>query len=107
MLDVKQWLKDGTGLQVANTAFINKVSLPFIVFLEDTETKGSDLHNDLVERTFTIELYSSTISKANENKIENLLNEKSIKYTKSRTWIDDEHCFETVYDFSILERNVI
>ena len=105
MLEIKQWLKEGTGLPVANTAFINKVTLPFIVFLEDIETQGSDLNNDLVERTFTVELYSSTISKIIENKIEKLLNEKSIKFKKSRTWLDDEHCFETMYDFSFLERN--
>ena len=104
MLDVKNWLKEGTGLSVANTAFINKVTLPFIVFLEDTEIKGSDLDNDIVDKSVTIELYSSTISKSNETKIEKLLNEKSIKYKKSRMWLDDERCFETMYDFSFLER---
>lgn len=104
MLDVKNWLKEGTGLPVANTAFISKVSLPFIVFLEDIETQGSDLDNDIVDKLVTIELYSSTISKINEIKIEKLLNEKSIKYKKSRMWLDDERCFETMYDFSFLER---
>lgn len=104
MLDVKNWLKEGTGLPVANTAFISKVSLPFIVFLEDIETQGSDLDNDIVDKSVTIELYSSTISKINEIKIEKLLNEKSIKYKKSRMWLDDERCFETMYDFSFLER---
>lgn len=104
MLDVKNWLKEGTGLPVANTAFISKVSLPFIVFLEDIETQGSDLDNDIVDKSVTIELYSSTISKSNETKIEKLLNEKSIKYKKSRMWLDDERCFETMYDFSFWER---
>ena len=38
-------------------------------------------------------------------KITNEEYEKSIKFKKSRTWLDDEHCFETMYDFSFLERN--
>lgn len=104
MLDIKQWLIDGTGFKVANTAFINKVSLPFIVFLEDVDARGSDLENDLAEIKITVEFYSTIVSKENELKIEKLLNEKSLKYEKSRTWIETEKCFETIYDFSFLER---
>lgn len=108
MLDIKTWLKEGTGLPVANTAFINKVSLPFIVFLEDRDTeRGSDLKNDLADVGITIEFYSAKISKDYEEKIENLLNEKEFKFKKNRTWIDETKCFETIYDFSFLERNDI
>ncbi len=105
-LDIKQWLIDGTGLPVANTAFINKVSLPFIVFLEDRDTtgRGSDLKNDMADVGITIEFYSAKISKSNESKIEELLNEKSFKFKKNRTWLSDSNCFMTTYDFSFLER---
>lgn len=106
MLDIKAWIKSAGFTKVANTAFVTKTTLPYVVFVEESNTENSsDLSNDIIERNITIEYYSSTISAVDEKKIENLL--KEIHYTKSRMWVDAENCFQTLYDFSILERNVI
>lgn len=105
MLDIKNWLEVGTGLKVADTAFITKVNLPFITFLEDKIMVGSDLENDIVDANITIELYTAKVRKDLEKKIENLMDVKAFKYSKSRMWVESEKCFETTYDFNFLERN--
>lgn len=108
MTDIKTWLET-TGLPVAETCFRNAVKLPFIVFLKDDDytDRGSDLYNDLNDCSISVELYTSSAKeyKLNEIKIEQLLNEENLKFKKSRTWVESEKCFETIYDFSFLERN--
>ncbi len=103
MLDIKNWLET-TDINTADTAFKKKTELPYIVFLEDTSTNGSDDTNLMALRDVNVEFYSSKISRTNEKKIESLLDDKGFEYKKSRIWLEDEKCFQTIYDFSFLER---
>lgn len=103
MLDIKSWLEI-TGMKVAENCFLKPPALPYIIFTDDITTSGSDDKNCLVDRNISVELYSERINREKENNIENLLNEKSIKFKKSRTWIDSEKFFQTVYDFNIYEK---
>lgn len=103
MLDVKTWLEK-TEMKVAEDRFLKPPALPYIVFTEDTSVSGADSKNCIVDRNISVELYADKITRISEQKIEKLLNEKAIHYTKSRTWIDNDKFFQTLYDFNLLEK---
>lgn len=103
MLDVKSWLGT-TGYKIAEERFLSPPALPYIVFLETHDVRGADTKNCIIERSISVELYSEKIDVEAESKIEGLLNEKYIEYSKDRTWIDSEKFFQTVYDFNLLEK---
>lgn len=103
MLDIERWL-ESTGMKVAEQCFKKPPALPYINFLKNDNVNGADYKNCIAERQISVELYSDKINRAAEEKIENLLNEKAIKYKKNRAWIDSEKFFQTVYDFYLLEK---
>lgn len=103
LTDVKKLLET-TGMSVAETCFLKPPSLPYIIFIEEIEFRGSDHKNCIANRDISVELYSTKINKEKENLIEKLLNDKSIEYRKNRTWINSEELFQTVYDFYLIEK---
>ena len=104
MLDIETWLET-TGLKVTEETFTNiPPPLPYICFTDDSDVGGADDKNCIADRNINIELYSLKIDRVSESKIENLLNEKAIKYSRDRIWIDTEQMFETIYDFNIIEK---
>lgn len=103
MLDVKNLLEQ-TGLKVGEVAFLKPPALPYIIILEDKEELGSDKVNNIINRDITIELYSEKINKEKEESIEKLLKSKSLKFKKERVYVDSEKIFETIYTFSIYEK---
>ena len=103
MLDVKTWLET-TGLDVGLVSFESPPPLPYIVYMEDVDCFGSDLSNDLVDRSFAVELYSRKPGSNAENLIEALLDEKAFNYTKNTMWLSSERCHMTVYNFTFTER---
>lgn len=103
LTNVKEWL-ESIGMKVAEDCFLKPPPLPYIVFTEETKVRGADTKNCIVDRSISIELYSDRINHEAEQKIEELLNEKSIEYKKNRTWIDSEKFFQTVCDFDFTEK---
>ena len=104
MLDIETWLET-TGLKVAEETFTNAPPpLPYINFRNKPDISGADDKNCIANSAITVELYSLKIDKISEAKIENLLNEKAIQYSKDHIWIDSEQMMETVYDFNIIEK---
>ncbi|WP_294167779.1 hypothetical protein [uncultured Clostridium sp.] len=103
MLDVKGLLEQ-TGLKVGEVAFLKPPALPYIIILEDKEELGADQLNNIIKRDINIELYSEKINKPKEEEIESLLKTKSIKYKSERVYIDSQKIFETIYTFSIYEK---
>lgn len=104
MLDIETWLET-TGLKVAEECFVNTPPpLPYINFTTNTDTSGADSKNCITDRSISIELYSVKIDHISETLIENLLNDKAIKYKKDHVWIDTEKMMETIYDFNITEK---
>lgn len=103
MLNVKTWLET-TGLKVAEESFFKAPALPYIVYMETRNVNGADDVNLKVQRTLTIELYSSEIDLINEEKIEDLLDGKAFSYQKDRSWIASDSFYQTVYEFVITER---
>lgn len=105
MLDVKNLLQR-TGLEVAETCFLNPPKLPYIIFTEEKEMSGADLKNNISSRDITVEFYSQKIDREKEKLIEDLLNEKSIEFHKDRLYIKEEKFFQTIYDFNLYEKEV-
>ena len=104
MLDIETWLET-TGLKVAEECFFNTPPpLPYVNFRNKPDISGADDKNCIANSAITIELYSLRIDKISEIKIENILNEKSIQYTKEHIWIDTEKMMSTIYDFNIIEK---
>lgn len=103
LTNVKEML-ELTGLKVAENCFLRPPALPYIVFLEESNYSGSDRRNTLCERDITVELYSEKINREKEKAIEDILNNNSISYIKSRKWIDSEKFFQTMYDFQLYEK---
>ena len=103
MLDIKTWLET-TAMKVAEERFLKPPELPYIVFVDKKDIRGSDSKNCIADRDISIELYSERIDVTAESTIEMLLREKEIHYSKGRTWIPSEMFFETIYDFELIEK---
>jgi len=103
VLNVKTWLET-TGLKVAEESFFKAPPLPYIVFMETRTVDGADDVNLKVQRTITIELYSSEIDSIIEKKIEDLLDEKAFSYQKDRSFINSDGFYQTIYEFVVTER---
>jgi len=104
MLNIETWLET-TGLKVAEECFVNTPPpLPYINFRNIPDISGADSKNCIANSAITVELYSYKIDKVSEAKIEILLNERAIKYSKEHIWIDTERMMSTIYDFNIIEK---
>jgi len=103
MLAIKSLL-EMTGLPVREERFLGIMPLPVIVYTDDVEIGGADLKNNLITHNIGIEFYSETIDLENEARIELLLDNLPIRYTRSRDWIESEKFFSTIYEFTITER---
>ena len=84
--------------------FENPPALPWAVYFEDQERYGSDLSNELVTRSFTVELYARKPGSSVEVTLETLFDTKALEYTKNTVWLSSERCYMTVYNFSFTER---
>jgi len=103
MLAIRALLEQ-TGLPVREQRFLGVMPLPAIVYTDTIEIGGADLKNNLVTHNIGIEFYSESIDLENEAKIEHLLDNMPISYTRNRDWIESEKFFSTVYEFTITER---
>jgi hypothetical protein len=103
MLDVKTWL-ESTGLKVSEERFIKPPPLPYIIFTENKDVSGADDRNCIASRDISIELYALKVDHLSEELIECLLNKMAIGFKRDRIWLDTEMMFETVYDFTLIEK---
>ena len=101
MLDIKLWL-ESAGEPVADTAFIDAVPMPYIVFLDTVKSGGGDLKNVLKRHALTVERY--TADGEGEESLMALFDAQAIQYTKEKTWVKEIPYFMTTYDFDLIER---
>ncbi|MEH6942953.1 hypothetical protein [Bacillus sp. JJ722] len=102
-MEIKEWL-ESTGYKVKEVRFLTPPPYPYIIFFDNTETRGADEVNLVIDHEIFIELYSESIDKVAESKIEALLEKKAYEYTKSRDWIGSESHFQTIYEFEFIEK---
>jgi len=103
-MDIKSWLEDATGLKAEENMYITPPPLPYLIYLVTTNTRGADDKNNIKEHDTAVELYDKTVSKKAEEKIEKLLDDSKIQYSKDRTYLHSEKKFMTIYSFKIIEK---
>ena len=93
------------NIAVAHNFFQEEQTLPYIVILSNgEESGGSDYGNELIRRTFIIELYSVQKDEVWEDKLEKLLTEMAVKWIKYETYIDDEDIYQCAYHIEFYEK---
>ena len=93
------------GIQHIKTCWAMPPSLPYAVYHDRTTRRGADLYNGITEHNITIELYAQKPAEDLEALIEQRLDALGLEYVREeRMWIDTEHFFETVYDFTYTEK---
>lgn len=76
---------------------------PFCVFYyDDRDDVFADNINYAKLESVIIELYTSTKDFALEKKIEDILTENEIAYSKYEIWIDSEKMYEIVYESEVV-----
>lgn len=104
--EVKTMLEsiEGFGEKVAYHSFPvgDAPELPFICFIETNSNNFSadgiayaDIHH------IQIELYSQYRDIESENLIQDKLTENTIFYQKTLVYLDDEKCFECIYEIEV------
>lgn len=104
MEDIVEALEKETQIPTADTAFTKPQPLPFTVILDKTESDGDDFHIRLFGHDLAVEFYAERIDRSNEKKLEEFFERRSWKWSRERTWLPDEKCFETIYQISFTER---
>lgn len=93
-----QALVEQLGLPVAITSFFTEPELPVVVILPiGTESSGSDFKAELRRDSYQIELYTVQKDIALEEKLENILDENGIHYSKNETYINEEAMYQCAY----------
>jgi hypothetical protein len=105
MTDFKQLIEGSTGIPTEDTAFTSAQKLPFVVFLDKPTLDGDDFNQrNIAQHDLAVEFYAERIDAANEKKLEALFLQQGWKYSRDRTWLTDEKCFETIYQINFTER---
>lgn len=94
--NIKTWLA-GAGETVEETIIREKTALPFIVFFDTIDRRGADTANLITHHSTRVERYSATDT-ANAA-LEALLEAAALEYSREILWLDDQLCYETIYEF--------
>lgn len=102
-MDIKKWFENGTGMKIKELRYLKMPSLPYNIFIDDKNYRGSDLETNIIEHNVTIEHYSEDIDDNGENIIETFLNNEKSKlhyeyYEKNREWLETEAMWITIYE---------
>ena len=93
------------GETFTETQFLSPPDTTYAVYLDSFTRRGADGVNLIKEHTYTIELYSEFGDPGAEARIEAMLDSFAIEYDKDeRIWIQSEQLYETVYQFTIIEK---
>jgi hypothetical protein len=106
VFNVKAWLA-AAGEPVEETAYIpdDASELPYILYSDYVTRLGGDVRNLGYSHSVTVERYSDV--RDDNPALEQLFDDKALKYEKDRVWLSEEECFMTIYQFEFLESEVI
>ena len=75
---------------------------PFVLFLSPKEnTFGADNLMYISFKNLHIELYTDTKSPETEERVEEILYQHNIYYTKTEAWIESEKLYEVLYELEV------
>lgn len=88
--------------KVAYNAFPEKTVMPYIcIVATNTENFGADNRVYQKRQNVDIELYTKTKDPTTEGTLEGILDGAGIFYNASDTYLDDEKCFERIYEIEV------
>lgn len=93
------------GIRYTETVWAMPPELPYAVYHDHIDRRGADLYNGITDHDITVELYARKPVPELEDQIGRRLDALGIEYVQQeREWIDTEHFFMTVYDFTYTEK---
>lgn len=101
-MELKKWLREKTGLEVAETAFRKTTTLPYLIFDDDKVRRGADEKRCITEHNITLYLCQEIRDKNLELKLEEVL-EEQVEYTKNVSFDKNDGFYITEYFFEQLE----
>lgn len=92
-----------TGYPVAYSHFKSEVTPPYIVYLfaYDSDLKADNI-NYVSIGNFQVELYTDKKDLTAEGKVQTVLKNLGLPYSKTETFIDDESLFQTIYEIQLI-----
>lgn len=103
-LDIAEWFEEGTGLKAKELRYIKAPPLPYVLFEDETNSRGADEFNNIIEHNIEIELYAERVEEILERKIKKFLDSEGLDTKMNREWLHNEECWCTTYEFIILEK---
>lgn len=112
-MEIKDILKKGTGLPVAENHFIKPPKLPYIVFIQKKKIRGISKNNLIIDNDVSVELYESLPDSEIENKVNEIIinnilkvfnNDIEIEIIQDRDYIESEQMYITTFDFNFIEK---
>lgn len=77
----------------------------YAIYFDDVEADGPDNLNLVFTHDVTVELYELLPDDETESAIEAELNARGLRWTKqSRYWLKDLQRYQTIYEFSYIEK---
>ena len=104
---VFQALKE-TGIPVAHMAFEKgkAPALPWMVYIQGASSgMYADDSNYHKVTEFVVELYQMPTSREVEEKLEKAISQFGAWSREEEIWIEDEGCIETVYRFTVIDKD--
>lgn len=92
---------EAVGLPVAYNLFKTKQTKDYLIYTYSASISGSDEDNELIEYSYTIELYTRNKEVSVENKILDLLSGVDVEQSET-IYIESEKRFMTAFSFSSL-----
>ena len=103
MLDLDKELND-LSIPFKNLYWVKAPAYPYGIYDDVVLFRGDDERLTIAEHDTTIELYTERVDEKSEGLIEAWLNNKNFEFKKTRIWIESEKHFETIYEFSFIEK---
>lgn len=112
-MDLKEILKKGTGLKVAENHFIKPPKLPYIVFIQAKDVRGVSKDNLIIDSDVSVELYTSLPDEELEKKVRKVIiddilnvsnNDDEIEISQEMEYIESEQMYMTTFDFNLIEK---
>ena len=100
MMNIQEMLEKGTGFKWKELRYLKAPALPWFIYIDNTDVRGADVLNNIIEHDLTLEYYYEEKNIQNEKTIENFLNSEDFQYAKNTEWLEDEQLYVTIYEIN-------